>query len=251
MSLITMISRFTKNNWIIGIGFPIAICLILSSCSNNDAGNVYDEALSNTTWQRTSLDLETPTTSIEEQLFVDIPKEILDRLEYDNVRTEQKTDTVNKNVAQTKESLLSFGNDENCQLKDIIRYKGTYQLETLEVEIRHYPNQTHSIGDNQRQTTEIIIEDDSLIVKRLYDGMLMRADTILFGIGNERKYKSTSIDVSEPFDYELGNKVETYHMTYTRNGNRLELVGDKNLSGVISEDFSEIDFEEIGIFGIY
>ena len=189
------------------------------------------------------------STSTEEQLFVDIPKEILDLLEYDNVRTEQKTDTVNKNVAQTKESLLSFGNDENCQLKDIIRYKGTYQLETLEVEIRHYPNQTHRIGDNQRQTTEIIIEDDSLIVKRLYDGMLMRADTILFGIGNERKYKSTSIDVSEPFDYELEDKIETYRMTYTRNGNRLELAGDKNLSGVISEDFSEIDFEEIGSFG--
>ena len=79
--------------------------------------------------------------------------------------------------------------------------------------------------------------------------MLMRADTILFGIGNERKYKSTSIDVSEPFDYELEDKIETYRMTYTRNGNRLELAGDKNLSGVISEDFSEIDFEEIGSFG--
>ena len=44
----------------------IGLCLMLyTSCSDDDA-NVYDEVLSNTTWQRTSLDLEAPTTSTEE-----------------------------------------------------------------------------------------------------------------------------------------------------------------------------------------
>ena len=66
---------------------------------------------------------------------------------------------------------------------------------------------------------------------------------MFLGKNNEIRRKGRTLDVSEPLDYDVEDRAETYHMTYTRNGNRLELAGDKNLSGV------EIDFEEIGTFG--
>lgn len=244
MSLIAMISKFERNNWIIGIGFPMSICLILSSCSNDDA-DVYDEVLSNTAWQQSYIDapLEYP-----EEVIYSPPQDILDRLQSET-RTAQETDTINRSIVKAGEYLLSFGADENCQLKDVQHIKGTYQLATYEVEISYYPNQTYREDVGDGYTTEIAVKDDSLTLRQFYFDNIVRADTIYLGKNNEVRTKGRTLDVSEPFDYELEEKIEAYHMTYTRNGNRLELAGDKNLSGVISEDFSEIDFEEIGSFG--
>ena len=244
MNLIAMISKFERNNWIIGIGFPMSICLILSSCSNDDA-DVYDEVLSNTAWQQSYIDapLEYP-----EEVIYSPPQDILDRLQSES-RTAQETDTINKITAQSGKYLLSFGTDEKCQLEDAHRVKGTYQLATYEVKISHYPNQTYREDVGNGYTTEFVVKDDSLMLRQFYGENIVMADTIYLGENNEVRTKVRTLNVSEPREYETDEASETYHMTYVRTGNRVELTGDKHLVGFINDDYSEIDFEEKGSFG--
>ena len=244
MNLIAMISKFERNNWIIGIGVPMSICLILSSCSNDDA-DVYDEVLSNTAWQQSYIDapLEYP-----EEVIYSPPQDILDRLQSES-RTAQETDTINKSIVKMGEYQLSFGADENCQLKDIYHSKWAYQLATYEVEIGYYPNQTYREDVGNGYTTEITVKDDSLILRQFYEENIVKADTIYLGKNNEVKTKVRTLNVSEPLEYDIEDKSETYYMTYIRTGNRVELSGDKHFVGFINDDYSEIDFEEIGSFG--
>ena len=35
-------------------------------------------------------------------------------------------------------------------------------------------------------------------------------------------------------------------MTFTRNGNKVQLTGDKNITGTLNDSMDEIDFDEIG-----
>jgi len=221
---------------------PIAISIILASCSNDDT-DVYDELLSNTTWHQFYV---IPDSEVVEETYT-IPEEILSRLE-STKRTEEAKDTIG-DIQQTNEYVLTFGSDETCELNDIHHFGGTYQIETYEEEITYYPNQTYREDVGEGYTTEIIVLNDSITLRSLKGEELVRQNTMFLGKNNEIRSKGRTIDVSEPSDYDVEDKAEAYHMTYTRNGNRLELAGDKNLSGVISEDFSEIDFEEIGSFG--
>ena len=218
--------------------------IVLSSCSNDDTG-VYDEVLSNTTWHQFYV---IPDSEVVEETYT-IPENILSRLE-STKRTEEAKDTIGS-IQQTNEYVLTFGSDETCELNDIHHFGGTFQIETYEEEITYYPNQTYREDVGGGYTTEIIVLNGSLTLRSLKGEELVRENTMFLGKNNEIRRKGRTLDVSEPSDYEVEDKAETYHMTYTRNGNRLELAGDKNLSGVISEDFSEIDFEEIGTFGIY
>ena len=221
----------------------IGLCLMLyTSCSDDDA-NVYDEVLSNTTWHQFYV---IPDSEIAEETYM-IPEEILSRLE-STKRIKEAKDTI-VSIQQTNEYILTFGSDETCELNDIHHFGGTFQIETYEEEITYYPNQTYREDVGGGYTTEIIVYNGSLTLRSLKGEELVRQNTMFLGKNNEIRRKGRTIDVSEPSDYEVEDKAETYHMTYTRNGNRLELAGDKNLSGVISEDFSEIEFEEIGSFG--
>ena len=228
----------TKNILLASIG------LALLSCSNDDE-SVYDKVLSNTSWHQIYTDV--PTSTIDEEQFVP-PQDILGRLQSES-RTEQETDTINKSFAKTGEYLLSFGTDENCQLKDVHRIKGTYQLATYEVKISHYPNQIYREDVGNGYTTEITVKDDSLTLRQFYGDNIVRADTIYLGENNEVRTKIRTLNVSEPLEYDIEYKSETYHMTYVRTGNRVELTGDKHLVGFINDDYSEIDFEEIGSLG--
>lgn len=228
----------TKNILLASIG------LALLSCSNDDE-SVYDNVLSNTSWHQIYTDV--PTSTIDEEQFVP-PQDILGRLQSES-RTEQETDTINKSFAKTGEYLLSFGTDENCQLKDVHRIKGTYQLATYEVKISHYPNQTYREDVGNGYTTEITVKDDSLTLRQFYGDNIVRANTIYLGENNEVRTKVRTLTVSEPLEYDFEEKSETYHMTYVRTGNRVELTGDKHLVGFINDDYSEIDFEEIGSLG--
>ena len=216
--------------------------IVLSSCSNDDTG-VYDEVLSNTTWHQFYV---IPDSEVVEETYT-IPENILSRLE-STKRTEEAKDTIGS-IQQTNEYVLTFGSDETCELNDIHHFGGTFQIETYEEEITYYPNQTYREDVGGGYTTEIIVLNGSLTLRSLKGEELVRQNTMFLGKNNEIRSKGRTIDVSEPSDYDVEDKAEAYHMTYTRNGNRLELAGDKNLSGVISEDFSEIDFEEIGSFG--
>ena len=218
--------------------------IVLSSCSNDDTG-VYDEVLSNTTWHQFYV---IPDSEVVEETYT-IPENILSRLE-STKRTEEAKDTIGS-IQQTNEYVLTFGSDETCELNDIHHFGGTFQIETYEEEITYYPNQTYREDVGGGYTTEIIVLNGSLTLRSLKGEELVRQNTMFLGKNNEIRRKGRTLDVSEPSDYDMEDKVETYHMTYTRNGNRLELVGDKDLSGVISEDFSEIEFKEIGTFGIY
>lgn len=222
----------------------IISCLALLSCSNDDE-SVYDKVLSNTSWHQIYTDV--PTSTIDEEQFVP-PQDILGRLQSES-RTEQETDTINKSFAKTGEYLLSFGTDENCQLKDVHRIKGTYQLATYEVKISHYPNQIYREDVGNGYTTEITVKDDSLTLRQFYGDNIVRADTIYLGENNEVRTKIRTLNVSEPLEYDIEDKSETYRMTYVRTGNRVELTGDKHLVGFINDDYSEIDFEEIGSLG--
>lgn len=218
--------------------------IVLSSCSNDDTG-VYDEVLSNTTWHQFYV---IPDSEVVEETYT-IPENILSRLE-STKRTEEAKDTIGS-IQQTNEYVLTFGSDETCELNDIHHFGGTFQIETYEEEITYYPNQTYREDVGGGYTTEIIVLNGSLTLRSLKGEELVRQNTMFLGKNNEIRRKGRTLDVSEPSDYDMEDKVETYHMTYTRNGNRLELVGDKDLSGVLSEDFSEIEFKEIGTFGIY
>ena len=206
----------TKNILLASIG------LALLSCSNDDE-SVYDSVLSNTSWHQIYTDV--PTTSTVDEEFIP-PHEILDRLQSE-IRAAQETDTINKSIVKTGEYWLSFGTDENCQLKDVQHIECTYQLATYEVKISHYPNQTYREDVGNGYTTEIVVKDDSLTLRQFYEDNIVRADTIYLGKNNE---------------------IKTYHMTYVRTGNRAEISGDKHLVGFINDDYSEIDFEEIGSF---
>lgn len=228
----------TKNILLASIG------LALLSCSNDDE-SVYDNVLSNTSWHQIYTDV--PTSTIDEEQFVP-PQDILGRLQSES-RTEQETDTINKSFAKTGEYLLSFGGDENCQLIDVHSIKGTFQLATYEVKISHYPNQTYREDVGNGYTTEIVVKDDSLTLRQFYGDYVVRQDTVFLGKNNEVRTRVQTLDVSEVYDYDNNETSETYHMTYTRTGNKVELTGDKHLIGIISDDYSEIDFEEIGSFG--
>ena len=228
----------TKNILLASIG------LALLSCSNDDE-SVYDNVLSNTSWHQIYTDV--PTSTIDEEQFVP-PQDILGRLQSES-RTEQETDTINKSFAKTGEYLLSFGGDENCQLIDVHSIKGTFQLATYEVKISHYPNQTYREDVGNGYTTEITVKDDSLTLRQFYGDNIVRADTIYLGENNEVRTKVRTLNVSEPLEYDFEDKSETYHMTYVRTGNKVELSGDKHLIGFINADYSKIDFDEIGSLG--
>lgn len=221
-----------------------SIAFSLLSCSSDDE-SVYDSVLSNTRWQQDYVDV--PTSSVVDEEYT-LPKEILARLQSET-RTEQETDTINKTTAQSGKYLLSFGTDEKCQLEDVHRIKGTYQLATYEVEVNYYPNQTYREDVGNGYTTEIVVKDDSLTLRQFYGDYVVRQDTVFLGKNNEVRTRVQTLGVSELYNYDNDQTSETYHMTYTRTGNKVELTGDKHLIGIISDDYSEIDFEEIGSFG--
>lgn len=220
------------------------ISLALLSCTSDDE-SIYDSVLSNTSWHQIYTDV--PTTSTAGEAFVP-PQEILERL-HSEIRTGQETDTINKSIMNMGEYWLSFDTDENCQLKDVHRIKGTYQLATYEVKISHYPNQTYREDVGNGYTTEIVVKDDSLTLRQFYGDNIVRADTLYLGENNEIRTKERTLNVSEPLEYDFEEKSETYHMTYVRTGNKVELSGDKHLIGFINADYSKIDFEEIGSLG--
>lgn len=221
-----------------------SIAFSLLSCSSDDE-SVYDSVLSNTRWQQDYVDV--PTSIVVNEEYT-LPTEILARLQSET-RTEQETDTINKTTAQSGKYLLSFGTDEKCQLEDVCRVKGTYQLATYEVEVNYYPNQTYREDVGNGYTTEIVVKDDSLTLRQFYGDYVVRQDTVFLGKNNEVRTRVQTLGVSELYNYDNDQTSETYHMTYTRTGNKVELTGDKHLIGIISDDYSEIDFEEIGSFG--
>lgn len=221
-----------------------SIAFSLLSCSSDDE-SVYDSVLSNTRWQQDYVDV--PTSIVVNEEYT-LPTEILARLQSET-RTEQETDTINKTTAQSGKYLLSFGTDEKCQLEDVRRVKGTYQLATYEVKISHYPNQTYREDVGNGYTTEIVVKDDSLTLRQFYGDYVVRQDIVFLGKNNEVRTRVQTLGVSELYNYDNDQTSETYHMTYTRTGNKVELTGDKHLIGIISDDYSEIDFEEIGSFG--
>lgn len=141
-----------------------------ASCSSDDSA-VYDELLSNTTWH---LLYVTPNSEVSEDNFF-ISNDILDRLQSE-MRVEQDTDTINRNIAQTNEYVLSFGHDNSCQLSDVRTIHGTYQLETYEEEVFHYPNQTYREDAGNGYTTEIVVCNDSITLRSLYGDELVRQD---------------------------------------------------------------------------
>ncbi|MDN0078372.1 hypothetical protein QVO32_02965 [Bacteroides gallinaceum] len=221
------------------------LLVLLSSCSSDEAESLYDDVLSNTRWHQFYV---TPTSSITEDTVYPALREILDRLQCET-RTEQETDTINKTSAESGKYLLSFGSDNKCQLEDIHHTEGTYQLATYEVKISHYPNQTYREDVGNGYTTEITVKDDSLTLRQFYGDNIVRADTIYLGENNEVRTKVRTLNVSEPLEYDFEEKSETYHMTYVRTGNKVELSGDKHLIGFINADYSKIDFDEIGSLG--
>lgn len=223
----------------------LVLLVLLSSCSSDEAESLYDDVLSNTRWHQFYV---TPTSSITEDTVYPALREILDRLQCET-RTEQETDTINKTSAESGKYLLSFGSDNKCQLEDIHHTEGTYQLATYEVKISHYPNQTYREDVGNGYTTEITVEDDSLTLRQFYGDYVVRQDIVFLGKNNEVRTRVQTLDVSEVYDYDNNETSETYHMTYTRTGNKVELTGDKHLIGIISDDYSEIDFEELGSFG--
>lgn len=227
--------------------FPIAICLTIISCSSDDVEDMYDSVLSNTRWQQIYV---TPTSSVTEDEVYYPLQDILDRLQSET-RTEQETDTINKTTAQSGKYLLSFSSDEKCQLEDIHHIEGTYQLAKYEVEVSYYPNQTYREDVGNGYTTEIVVKDDSLTLRQFYGDYVVKQDTVFLGKNNEVRTRVQTLSVSEPYDYESNEKSETYHMTYIRTGNRVELIGDRHLIGVISDSYNEIDLENIGRFGKY
>lgn len=232
-----------KSIQLIFICFLAFVSLMFVSCSNDD-GVVYDEVLSNTTWHQSYI--IPPMGSTEEHF--EIPESILGRLE-STKHTEEAQDTI-FNVQQTNEYILTFGSDETCELNDIHHFGGTYQIETYEEEVTYYPNQTYR-EENELlgYTTELIVEDDSLTLRSLKGNELERQNVLFLGKNNEIRKKGRTLNVSEPLEYDIEEKSETYYMTYVRTGNRVELSGDKHLVGFINDDYSEIDFEEIGSFG--
>lgn len=223
-----------------------ALCLLSVSCSSSDDDEVYDELLSNTRWGQTYY---VPASGrIEgEGSITDEYREILSRLQSET-QIEQKTDTINKKTGKTGKYLLSFGADENCQLEHTCITETTYQLETYEVEVTHYPNQTYREDLGNGTTGEIIVYNDSITIRTLYYGELVLENKNILGQNNTVRLKGNTLDVSDT-KVEKTEEVETILMTYKRYGHQIRLLGEKTLTGTINEDATKIQLDEIGPLG--
>lgn len=218
----------------------LTACAFLVACSSDDR-EVFDELLSGTTWYQNYV---TPDDVIISEEF-SIPDYILDRLQSEMLAPEQSTDTINSNITRENEYLLMFGYDNTCQLNDIHTMSGTCRLETYEVTRTYYPNQTCREDFGDGITGEIVVCNDSITIRTLYGDEIIRQDKMFLGKNNIVRKRGETLDVSVKV-FDTAEEVETITMTYKRDGSLIELSGEKNLNGIISNDVAEIELDEIG-----
>lgn len=119
-------------------------------------------------------------------------------------------------------------------------------METYEEEVFHYPNQTYREDAGNGYTTEIVVCNDSITLRSLYGDELVRQDKMFLGKNNEVRIKGKTLNVSETKVLDVKDEAEKSLMTYKRDGNRIELSGEKHLTGIINDDATEIELDEIG-----
>lgn len=211
--------------------------MLFASCSE-EADYVYDKALSNTVW--TSIVLTTPLVSYEEHYWVsESILEVLERLESTSIVVEEK-DTISYPDFRN-DRVLSFGNN-TCELTDTFRLFGPYRIQSYEVKISHYPDQTYSEDVGNGYMINVVVRDDRIVLKSIKDGKMVYSDTI----HNNVREKGKDLGISEEFDDYC--KIETYRMTFTREGDRITMNGDKELVGTVHKDLSKIEIEGYGTF---
>lgn len=213
------------------------------SCSE-DSDGVYDEVLSNTVWTQTYV---TPLYTISEGLDNrEYWKQYLSVLKSENLPAETKYDTL-WNYYDKGNYLLSFKNDR-CEMKDTYQRNGEYRVKTLKVSPAFYPDQEFkdtSINVGISVSLEVIVKKDSVFVTESSEDS---DRTFSFKLDEENIFyvDIEEVGVSDYYDYEGEPKTDTYNMTFTRNGNKVQFAGDKNISGTLNDSMDEIDFDEIG-----
>ena len=88
--------------------------------------------------------------------------------------------------------------------------------------------------------------NDSITLRNLYGDELVRQDKMFLGKNNEVRIKGKALNVSETKVLDVKDEAEKSLMTYKRDGSRIELSGEKHLTGIINDDATEIELDEIG-----
>ena len=213
------------------------------SCSEDSEG-VYDEVLSNTVWTQTYI--EPLYTISEDSDHREYWKLYLSVLKSESLPVETKYDTL-WSYYNKGNYLLSFKNDR-CEMKDTYQRNGEYRVKTLKVSPAFYPDQEFkdtSINGGISVSLEVIVKKDSVFVTESSEDS---DRTFSFKLDEENIFyvDIEEVGVSDYYDYEGEPETETYNMTFTRNGNKVLLTGDRNMTGTLNDSMDEIDFDEMG-----
>lgn len=219
----------------------VAALFGVCSCSE-DSENVYDEVLSNTEWIQIYFESKYIISVENDGTLESIKEWALSFLESQQMPSESESDTI-WNITTKNKYVLTFFN-ENCELKDFHYKKGNYQIKTYEVLVTYYPDQVYNTDLEFDWSLEITLRKDSLIVDRTHpDGDEV---CLKFALdGENRMYKRGGVISSGYYPYEA-ETYETYNMTFVRNGNKVQLTGDMNITGTLNKSMDEIDFKDIG-----
>ena len=225
-----------------GLLLWVTLLLVLSCSTSNESASVYDNMLSNTTWAQSYI---MPGSEGNPDEIFQLPEEIRERLKEEFLSTSTVIDTV-WNVTHVKGKLtLLFGEDDECHIEDESEPVGTYKIRTRSKMEYHYPDQSHSYTDDTGEFLyEVIVVEDSLFFKTSYIGNSMDSliNEVKTYIGHFYEYDLKNI--SDP--YPCSAERDTMYFHFMRSDHNIVLNGDKTLTGVINEDYNEINFNELG-----
>ena len=222
----------------------VLVTLCFCSCSHSDDEiEVYDYVLSHTKWTQV---YSKPNDSVVEEDFwaEGIPEGIKQMLEVVELPATEVVDTVWNLDVQGK-YVLTFANDD-CTLENRCSTTGSYKIHTFIRIESYYPNQSHSMVDEQtNRQYDVVVQNDTLkfVVTYIGEGM----NIVLF----EREkflphmYDDATLQMSTSYPYSVEKK-EIHHMTFTRNGRHVILSGHKEYVGVLNDERDEMELSELG-----
>lgn len=223
--------------------FFMSALSVMCSCSESSE-ELYDEVLSNTVWAQ---DYVTPPYIKEEGAdHREYWKGYLSVLKSESLPVATKHDTL-WSYYDKGSYLLLFKNDR-CEMKETYQSNRKYRVKTLKVSPAFYPDQEFRdtfMNGGISASLEVRVKKDSVFVRESSEA---NDRTFSFKLDEENIFYMDieETGISDYYDYEGEPKIETYSMTFTRNGNNIMFSGDKEYTGVLNEAMDEMEISGIG-----
>ena len=230
------------------LSFLLAALVGFCSCSEDSEG-VYDEVLSNTVWTQTYIEpgysFTYPSISdLQLEAYINMVKSYFSYLQFEEMPMRHVRDTFPPSTQEYGNYLLSFTNS-TCRLTHTMFEDKTYGVRTYEVLPVYYPDQTFIGTDENSIPIEVVIRKDSAFVKD-WSSSDVRNISIPLPEDNIFYMKMKIIEETEYSVVDTEGIETIYDMDFVRNGNKVQLTGDKNITGTLNDSMDEIDFDEIG-----